>query len=68
MLVRRTFVTVDHRRHQPLRRRLGLPWRSILLTTSTLAKVINRTVLLPWSFSPSFDPPLVSPHAGTPPP
>jgi hypothetical protein len=39
-----------------------------LLTIPTLAKVPNRTILLPWSFSPTSDPPPVSHHAGTPPP
>jgi hypothetical protein len=43
-----------------------LPWEPTHLAVLALTKVINRTALLPWSFSPTSGPPLVSRHAGTP--
>jgi hypothetical protein len=56
------------RRRQPLRRHLGLSWRSTFPTTSILTNVLNRTALLPLSSYPTSGPPPVCRHAGTPSP
>jgi hypothetical protein len=52
----------------PLHRCPGSPWEPIPLAVPSLAKVINRTALLSWSFSPTSDPLPVRHHAGKPPP